>query len=234
MFKTRCSKCTKKVDKSFDFCPYCGVPMKSKEEYGLLGKSDDINELHSMFSQNLPGGVSNSIFEKMIGSAMKLIEKEMQKASLDSMRATREMQKLPQHMPANNSNFELFVNGKRVNIPGNIAGLSIEEMPSPEAPKQNKQTKIPKVSDELIKNSAKLPRKEAKTKLIRTADKVTYELDTPGLTTLNNVLINKLEDSLEVKAYTERAVFFKTLKVKLSLARYSLREDKLVLEFNTQ
>jgi len=100
-------------------------------------------------------------------------------------------------------------------------------------PKQSTQ-KIPKVSEETLKKSVKLPRKEAKTKLMRTAERVIYELNTPGIESLNNVLVNKLENSIEIKAYTDNAVYFKTLSIKLPLMQYSIKDDKLVFEFKVQ
>ena len=176
----------------------------------------------------LGGILGSSFMEKMMSSAFKMVEKEMQKNSMqdNEMRKTRVNRNMP-------SNFELFINGKKVNLPGNIEGIQIENMPENLSAdkKSSQKSRVPKVSEETMHKSAKLPRKEAKSHLTRTSDKVIYELDTPGLVSLNHVLVNKLENSIEVKAYTEKAVYFKTLPVKLPLMQYSLKEDKLVLEF---
>jgi hypothetical protein len=173
--------------------------------------------------------MSSSIMEKMMSGAIKMIEKELQKTAIEE-NETRKT-KVNQNMP---TNFELFINGKKVNLPGNIAGIQIEKMPNGSDSGTNSKalkTRIPKVSEETMQKSAKLPRKEAKSHVSRTSDKVIYELETPGLNSLNNVLVNKLENAIEVKAYTEKAVYFKTLPVKLPLMQYSLKENKLVLEF---
>jgi hypothetical protein len=231
--KKNCSRCDRKVDKDFDFCPYCANSLKKKEDYGLLGKNDDISELDKMIQKDMGNILGSSFMEKMLGSAMKMVEKEMIKAQSEQVKAISESKK--SNNPQMKTNFELFINGKKVSLPGNIAGIQIEGMPnSPNMQEKSVKTKIPKVSGELIEKSAKLPRKEAKAHLARTSDKVVYELDIPGLSSLNNVLVNKLENSIEIKAYTEKAVYFKTLPVKLPLMQYSLRENKLVLEFKAQ
>jgi hypothetical protein len=168
----------------------------------------------------------------MIGSAMKMIERELQKTTQEQAKSLSE-RRSPIN-PNMNDNFELFINGKKVKLPGEIAGIQIEEIPKNQNIKKEQTMKVPKISEEFLKRAAKLPRKEAKTKLTRTADKIVYELDTPGLESINNILVNKLEDSIEVKAYTQKAVYFKTIQIKLPLIKYAIKEDKLFLEFKTQ
>ena len=233
----KCSHCNRKIKKDFEFCPYCSSPIDNKKDYGMLGKSDDLRELDEKLGRSFSSsGIGSSIFEKMIASTMKMIEKEMQKSMMDNKMPKQMPNKINQN-PNLKTNFELFINGKKVNLPGNIAGIQIEEvngipnMNSQNQPQKKLKAKMPKVSEEILEKSAKLPRKEAKSKVSRNSEKVIYELETPGLESVHNVLINQLENSLEVKAYTDKAVYFKNLKVKLQLLQYSLREGKLFLEF---
>jgi hypothetical protein len=225
--KKKCNNCNRKIEKDFEYCPYCAKPLH-KKDYGLLGKDDYLGGLNEVIPNNFGGMLGSSFIEKMMSNAIKMVEREMQKGVLqeNNLRRTRVNKNLP-------GNFELFINGKKVSLPGNIEGIQIENMPATidENKKSSSKSKIPKVSEETMQKSAKLPRKEAKSHLIRTSDKVIYELDTPGLLSLNHVLVNKLENSIEIKAYTDKAVYFKTLPVKLTLMQYSLKEDKLVLEF---
>ncbi len=212
MFEKRCNHCDKKIERNFDFCPYCGVPTKNlQEEYGLLGKSDKDSSIQGSKSNNF--GFMDKLIGSAVNSAMKMFEKELQ-----------DIEKKKQSQPKIGSNLQLYINGKRI---------PIENQQNIEKPIKQKKEEAPKVSEETIEKSKKLPRKEAKTKLTRLKDKVVYELDTPGLNSLNNVLINNLENSLEIKAYTERAVYIKTLKVKLPLQSYAIKQDKLFLEFGT-
>ena len=56
MFKKKCSNCNKKIEKSYDFCPYCGKNFKSKyddEDFGFLGKNDFMNEDSSLIRYKL-------------------------------------------------------------------------------------------------------------------------------------------------------------------------------------
>lgn len=228
MFKKRCQNCEKKIDRSFDFCPYCGVPSSNPKKYGLLGKTDNPQELNNFIQpkQEL-GGFTGNIMEKMLGSAFKMLEKEMgnlnkQEKNFEAME--KEFQKMPMK-----TNLQLFINGKRVNLPEFQSNMTKENKP-----KQTKQ-KMPEISEETLKKSFNLPRKEAKSKLTRHKEKIIYELDTPGLDAVDKVLINKLEDSIEIKAYTPKAVYYKTLPIKFPLMQYSInpQEGKLFLEFKT-
>ena len=225
--KKKCANCNKKIEKDFEYCPYCAKPLH-KKDYGLLGKDDHLSSLNEAIPANLGGLLGSSFMEKMMSSAFKMVEREMQKSvsQENEVRKTKINRALP-------SNFELLINGKKVNLPGNIEGIQIENMPGDLSMngKAPVKARAPKVSEETFQKSSKLPRKEAKSHLTRTSDKVIYELETPGLLSLNHVLVNKLENSIEVKAYTDKAVYFKTLPVKLALMQYSLKEDKLVLEF---
>jgi hypothetical protein len=237
MFNKKCAKCQKKISKSFDFCPHCGFNSSDPEEYGMLGKNDEFNELDNFFSNPMKSGLGNSMsgsfVEKMFGNVFKMLENEMRQMNEDERKLDR-MER--QENPNINSNFQLFINGKRVNLPQEVSrGLLGGNMGSnvPRMRKEKPQAqKLPEISEEILKNSVKLPRKEAKSKLSRLGNKVIYELETPGLSTVKNVLVSKLENSIEVKAYTDKAVYFKSLPGKLPLLQYSVTaEGRLVLEF---
>ncbi len=231
--KTKCGACQKEISKKFDYCPFCASPLKDlKKEYGLLGRSDDFIERE--INKNFDASFPESIINKMISSAVKMLNTEIKK--------TNEIKfKQPKIENPRNSNFELYINGKKINLPGDIAGVQIEKMPFSEGgikkPKRPK-AKIPRprISEEILERSKKLPRKEAESHVSRTSDKIFYELKTPGLNSPENVLINKLENSLEIKAFTEKAVYFKVLPGKLPLIQYSVSpgEGKLILEFKAQ
>ena len=66
MFKKRCSKCERKIEKGFDYCPHCGKNLKSKyddEDFGMLGKDDLINQDESLMS------FGGSFMDKMLNKA---------------------------------------------------------------------------------------------------------------------------------------------------------------------
>jgi hypothetical protein len=164
--------------------------------------------------------------EKMFGNVFKMLEKEMRQLNEDESK----INKIQNSGIPMRTNFQLFINGKRVNLPefqshiqGNNANQEHSKKNTPE---------LSKIPEETLKKSSKLPRKEAKSKVQRFKDKVIYELETPGLNKIQNVLVNKLEDSIEIKVYTDKAVYIKTLPIKMPLAKYSIiPEEKLILEF---
>jgi len=225
MFGKKCSHCGKRIKKSFSFCPFCGNNSidgaREEKDYGLLGRND-FNQPQTLPIQKNPGFLpSNSIMDKMlsgvIGNMMKMVEKEMQN---NIKRESPNMK--------DNSNFQIFINGKKVNVPN--MGEEIMEQKKPKKEKVN----FPMPSAEVIKRSAKLPRKEAKTKLTREDDKIIYEMESPGVTSFENVLINKLEDSFEVKTFARDKVFFKNIPIKLPLIKAYFGEGKLFLEFQAK
>lgn len=221
--KKKCSNCSKSLSKNFEFCPFCGESQRNvdSEEYGLLGKEDgDFKSL-----QPKSNGMLDGILKNFMSQAVKMIDSEIKNIS-------------KQEKTSNLGGFELFINGKKVNLPENLAGIQIGKMPimPVQNPEKNNKQEMPKVSEETLKTSVKLPRKEAKSKVSRTSNSVIYELDTPGISSLNNVLINKLESNLEIKVFTEKTVYIKSIPIKLPLARYSIspQEGKLILEFKAQ
>jgi hypothetical protein len=229
MFKKRCTKCEKKIARDFDFCPYCGNSIDISKDYGLLGKNDNLEELRERITpkENI-GGFTGNIIEKMLGNAFRVLEKEIRNLNEQENRIEK-MENNAQRTPPIPGNFQLFINGKRVNMPQFQDQMQKENKP------KTKNEKMPQISEETLKNSTKLPRKEAKARVTRHKEKLIYELDTPGLETVDKVLINKLENSIEIKAYTPKTVYYKTLPVKLPLMQYSInpQEGKLFLEFKT-
>ena len=80
--KEECRKCGEKVSKKYDFCPHCGnlVNGNSKKEgdLGMLGRDDNLNEFEELSKTIFRGGCNNML-NKMIGSVMKMLQKEMEK-----------------------------------------------------------------------------------------------------------------------------------------------------------
>lgn len=231
--KKKCQNCEKSIDKKFDFCPYCGETIVNKEkreaDYGLLGKDDYLEE--GLFKSPMLG-FGDSMVKGMIRDVARMLDREM--------RGIHEMQKMPinKDMPKNiKHGFELYINGRRVNLQNNLAGIQIGKIPANEFIKRSNakthKQDIPKISEDTLQKSAKLPRKEAKAHLTRTSDKVIYEIEAPGISSLENVLVNRLESSVEIRVYTKETVYIKTLSVKLPLIKYSINPEqgKLILEF---
>ncbi len=136
--KKKCFKCGKKISKEYDFCPYCGNPLDDNNNWGMLGKNDSIfedsgNPFQSPF-------FNNSMINKMLGNAMKMLEKEMKKTMKEEKPRTR---------------LQLYINGKKVNL--NPQNKPIEK---PRKTKRKISTASLTFSKENQLRFAKLPKKE--------------------------------------------------------------------------
>mgnify|MGYP005630745785 CR=1 FL=1 len=225
MFNKKCPRCANKIKSDFKFCPSCSLNLNTKhdqEDYGFLGK-DDLVE--GNLSESMPmTGFSDTFMDKMFNSAMKMLEKQMRnmQSEMNDPRQNRS-----QHSKQDPGlNVQFFVNGKKVFPDGQK-----KEMLS------NKQEPIKmqsKISSEKMKKFADLPRVEPKTKMKRLSGKVIYELAVPGVKDINDILINQLENSIEIKAFSSKKVYSKNLNVKLPILGYGLKGSDLVIEMQGQ
>lgn len=216
MFKKKCPRCERKINKSYDYCPYCGNNLSNKGDYGLLGKNDfeEINQ------QNLLGG---SFMDKLFSTAMNMVEKQMKQMSNNP--SNFQNQKLPQNpgFPPN-TNFRLVINGKEVKLPQQINTVQQTQKPAP-----TNKTPI-KLSKEKLSRFAKLPKQEPKSNIKRINGKIIYEISIPGVKNIEDILINKLESSIEIKALSKDKVYSKNLNINLPIKGYRLFEENLILE----
>ena len=101
MSDKNCSRCGRATQSKHDFCPYCGNPLDEKNDWGMLGKNDHEVASNPM-ADPLSGGFgpfNSGMINKMFGSAMKMLEKELQKDLKD-------MEVQPK------TNIQLFINGQ--------------------------------------------------------------------------------------------------------------------------
>ena len=93
---------------------------------------------------------------------------------------------------------------------------------------------MPTITEEKARKYTKLPREEAKTSVRRLSNKLIYEINLPGVNSLNNIIINKLENSIEIKAFSKDKVYVKLIPVNLSILNYKLEKEKLILELKAK
>lgn len=212
MFKKICKKCQNKINKNYDFCPYCGYKLTEsidREDYGLLGKTDILEE--SFFQKD------STMIEKLFNQTMKMFEKQMRSMSEDmNKRQLNEDRGIPI-----NHNIQFFINGKRI-YPDNKIGIKKEIQP--------KVIEKKPLSEEKLEKLKKLPKKEPNSTVRRVGARVVYELEIPGVNDINNILINRLENSIEIKALSNDLVYSKILNVNLPIIRYGLNNGNLILE----
>lgn len=221
MFKKKCPRCEKKIEKKFDFCPYCGGNFKSEydnEDYGFFGKNDFMNQdTNSML--NLGG----SFLDKMINNAMKMIEKQMQEMPDGfEQNIKRNQSKMPSNM-----RIRFMVNGREIPI------NQINEQQKTE-PQKIEMKKPIKLSEQQTRQLAKLPRKEPKTTMRRFSGKLVYEIAVPGVDNIQDIIINKLENSIEIKAISKNKIYSKNLNINLPILKYSLDNENIILELKAK
>jgi len=238
-WKKNCKRCGKKIEKNFDYCPYCGNNFKGEHnedngrEYGFLGKTDILDN-----NFKLPFGF-NFLFKNLIKEMDKQfreLDREIGKETVQKNEKRESKQKISRlRIPFSQAG------GISINISSG-AGEPIVKVRSfgnvPEfqglerqVRKEKEETiKRPEYDEEKAKKLAKLPRQEAESKVRRFSGKVVYEIDLPGVKKQEDVVINELENSIEIKAFTKDKAYFKFLPVALPLIKYKLAKEKLILE----
>jgi hypothetical protein len=212
--KIKCDNCNSKIDKEFNFCPYCGYStideQEEAKEFGLLGRNDFSKPKEK--SQNpLSGfGIDDNLINSLMNNMMKSLSKEFQN--------TAEMES------EGNAHIEQLPNGIKIKI----------GIPSQVNQKKPKQQKRKEITQEQLDKMSKLPRAEAKTKMRRLSDKIIYELAAPGIESPDDVLISKLESGYEIKAIGKKKVYVNSLPVSLPIKAFSFDKKNLFIEFKTQ
>jgi len=235
MFKRKCSTCGEKLDKSFSFCPNCGHNAKKESDdknFGLLGKDDEISDLHDIGTR-MPFGL-NTIFNTLL----KQVDKQFRELDKEMGKDVEKM-KQPNFRGKGLSISISTATGKKPEIrvrglgPG-FKNLNVKEIQGKPAETKERKIKMPEISEKKAKQLAKLPREEAETKVRRLSNKVIYEMNLPGVKKASDIVINKLENSIEIKAFSKDKVYFKLLPVKLPIINYKLNKEKLILELKTK
>ncbi|MCA9487877.1 MAG: zinc ribbon domain-containing protein [Nanoarchaeota archaeon] len=211
--KKSCANCGEKLKENYEFCPSCGIHLKSnsKKDWGMLGKNDALNRDTNSEFGNFGGGFLN----RMIGNTLKMLEKEMQK----EMKQFNSPNKLP------SSNIRLMINGKEVK-PNMIGMQKKNKMP--------RKTLPINFSEENLKRYQNAKKEEPKTQVRRIGDKLNYELEVPGVNSINDISITRLANGIEVRAIAEKNAYSKIININLPLTRYLLSKEKLMLELDTE
>jgi len=211
MLKKKCKKCGEKVNSKHRFCSNCGTHLKkaSQEDWGMLGKNDFQEQ--DPLSNSLLDGFTGNMFNKMIGSAMKMLEKEMKKEmSRENMQPK--------------TNVRLMINGKEIDLKNVNQPKKIEK----------KEKLLDDFSKKSLKRFSELPKKEPKTNVKRFSNTVIYEINIPGVKSLEDLSIVKLENSIEIKAVAKDKAYFKLIPVNLPILDYELERGKLILELEAK
>jgi HSP20 family molecular chaperone IbpA len=209
--KKDCTNCNNKLSKKDNFCPSCGAKQTDQNDWGMLGKNDAQDQTpQDPFANLFSGGLMGNAFGKLLGNTIKILEKEMQK-EMRNVEKTNHPR----------TNMRLMVNGKEI---------PINQMQKQKIQKKERKKIIPKK----LEGFSKLPQKEPKTNLRRFADKIIYEVEIPGVKSLEDISISQLEKSVEIKAIAKNKAYFKIIQVSLPIIDYIFEKGKLVLEFEAR
>ena len=222
--KKKCENCDEKIGNNYRYCPSCGAPLSDdakEEDGGMIGKSDHPEKRQEendfdFLAKSLFGNMNKGVLGKMLGSAMKMLEKEMKKMEND---------------PNLKNNFQLFINGKKIDL--NKIKVK-QDSPQNYTQKEQKKPELKKfLSKDKIKKFTTLPKKEPSTNMRRFSDSLVYEIDIPGVESIEDIMISRLESSIEIKALAKDKVYSKLIPISLPIKKYSLDKNKLVLQLDT-
>jgi RNA polymerase subunit RPABC4/transcription elongation factor Spt4 len=240
MFGKKCPNCRKKVAKDFEFCPYCGYTLKERD--GLLDTIDeeaspltgDIESIAKELGKSMGFDFIDKFpFDQIVRKMSRDIEKQFK--DVDREIANMKKTKKAKEDVVRKDGAEIT----KTTFPGGFSvQIQIGGLPSPsvmrEKPVQQKFLKETALSEKEQEKISRLPRKEPETRVRRLTNKIVYEIDLPGVTNVKDVIINRLENSIEVKAFAKDKAYFKLIPLSLPIERYHLKEGKLVLELKPE
>jgi len=197
MWNKTCSNCAKKIEKDFNFCPYCAFPIKKqqeKDDFGMLGKDDSLKDMQNPLALN---GMSN-----IINTLMGQLGKELTGGA----------------MPGN---FKIQISTNPMGNPS-----LIRKQPKRRIEKINEI----KVDDQESERRKNLPRKEAESNVRRLSDSIIYEVKVPGVYKKDQIVITRLDNCFEIKAFSDNVCYIKTIPLNADLIKSYLKDENLVLE----
>jgi len=209
MFKRKCPGCGEKIDKKFHYCPYCGMSFrvqKEQDDFGMVGRGREVDDFFGGEQENFAKEIGLPMgLDKVMNSLMKRLEKEL-----------GEMQKQGMDVP---SGFKVQISTGRPQV------REINEGGRPQVKKH-----IVKISQGELERRGKLPRVEAKSQVRRFGDNIVYEVFVPGVYSGKDIVVTKIEEGIEIKAYSKDKCYFKTIPLKLEIIRFYLRDERLTVE----
>lgn len=210
MFKKKCHSCREKVERKFKYCPWCGVSLKKKkkeDDFGMLGETDEIQMQQSLNDLQLPFG-----FNGIIGSLMKQIEKEMSNIDFGEDASRPKGFKIQISTGANPQ-----IGQKKVQPVSQTKTVrSVESFND-------------KVSEEELERRRKLKEVAAKSTIRRLPEGLIYEIEAPGVEAKKDITLTKLEQNLELKAYSDDKCYVKKLPLKVEILGMAIKNGKIFL-----
>jgi HSP20 family molecular chaperone IbpA len=239
MFKKKieCKNCGDKIDKSFEFCPFCGNSIREQgrfesfEDFGLLGKEDSFQEAEI----RLPLGF-NALFNSLVknlDNQFKELDKELGKEQKSNVNNNLSKNKFSKQGGISISISSFGNQPPKISVKsfGNVPEFNQQEE---EIKKKYQGANSKEFAEKNVQKLSKLPRTEPLTNVRRLSNKVVYEIDLPGVISESDISIMQLENSIEIKAVGKDKAYFKLIPLDLPIKKHSLKNGKLVLELDSK
>ncbi|MFW6233080.1 MAG: zinc ribbon domain-containing protein [Nanoarchaeota archaeon] len=214
--KNKCKRCGSKISKKDKFCSSCGFNLEkdNKEDLGILGSNDFIGG-----EIKLPMG-----FNMLLKTLMKNLDKEMNNMNNKNKTKKSGISINFSNQPGKEPEIKINSFGDNPFFKGNLKQINKKE------PKKEENFFSKKFSDKKIKEFSKLNKKEPETEVRRFSNSVVYEIKIPGVKSLEDISINKLENSIEIRAISGKEGYFKTIPIALPIKNYFFEKGVLSLE----
>lgn len=244
--KTKCV-CGKRISKKLNYCSYCGTAVSElaqlKKEEKLRKDATDaiLKDVEKSFG--IPS-IMHFPFKQLVNKLSKDIEKQFREFDQELVREPNI--KVPKG--AKKEEKKIIQDGKQVgdmqsfSFPGGFSvqiklGGPTQNFSSDIAREEimEKEKKLPtsatkKFSKEEQDKLSKLPREEPATKVRRLSNKVVYEIELPGVKDKKDIILNRLQNSIEIKAISKDKAYFKLIPVSMPVKDWKLEKEKLILE----
>ncbi len=215
----KCEECGSRSEEKFSFCPFCGNSFfdskKERADYGLLGRDDFVENDDSPF-ENM--GMMDKLVNSMVNSMMKNLDRQFKEQFKDIEK------------DLSRAEVKTFPNGIRIKISGPFPGAMPQPMVKPK-PKKVVRAEKHEVNETQLKKMGNLPRAKAKTSVRRFGNKIVYELSTPGVISVEDVFVSRLESGYEIKAIGDKKIYVNSVPINLPLKKFSIMNNKLLVEF---
>lgn len=216
--KQVCPRCGNKSSKKYSFCPFCGGNFKSSEgEF-----------FEPSFNMGFPFNTIFKQLEKQIEKQFREMDKELP-SFVEDEKKVKQSPKIAEGISISISSS----GGQPVIRVRNLGdNQNVQRVQQRAQPIKDNLPKT-KLTEAQIEQFSKLPKEEPQTSVRRLTDRIVYEIDMPGVEE-KNIHITKLQNSIEIKAFTKDKAFFKLIPISLPILKSQLSEGKLVLELKPE
>lgn len=191
----KCKRCNNEIKENWSFCPVCGTPKSDIEAMPIK-----FNFSEGPLKFNFTEGMDfDEDFEEVFSEAVKEVDKILKTMGFPgSMNIT-----VKTNRPVQTTNKPLRITNKPVRIINRQ--LQAQARPQASVKKQIRHIEQPQ---RIVKTA-----EEPETKMQTAGNTLSIEVKVPGVTSLRDILIKKLKESIEIRAYAGDKLYFKVIPI---------------------